>query len=292
MKKIFLALAVCLSFLMTGCGQYIQPGTVGILVNLHGSDKGVNAQVIKSGKVYVTWNEQLYTYQTFTQTHSWTADVTEGSLNDESITFQDKNGTGINTDVSISYSLDEDKITNLFQKYRLGIKEITDGPLRNAVRDAFVLEASTHDVEYIYGEGKAALLEAVLKRVRDQVTPNGIKIENLSLIGKMRLPTAVENAITAKIVSTQEALQVQNQLAKTQAQAAKDVAFARGRADAAAIEAEGIAKKAAVLRNAPELVEWEKIAADKEIALAKISKWNGVGPVTQVEGGQTLTSIK
>ncbi|MDF5919883.1 hypothetical protein P4133_10845 [Pseudomonas aeruginosa] len=57
--------------------------------------------------------------------------------------------------------------------------KITNKFLRNMVRDAFNDVASKLPVESVYGAGKADLLLAVEKRVRDQVAPIGINIERI-----------------------------------------------------------------------------------------------------------------
>lgn len=93
-------------------------------------------------------------------------DPAEGSPNDESITFQTVEGMEVGADVGISYHIDPKKVSNIFQKYRKGITEITDIYLRNMVRGTFVAEASQLEVESVYGKGKNNLLMSVESRVK------------------------------------------------------------------------------------------------------------------------------
>ncbi|WP_219622928.1 SPFH domain-containing protein, partial [Vibrio parahaemolyticus] len=126
---------------MTGCSK-ITAGHVGIKVNLLGGDKGVQAEEVGVGRYWVGVNEELYSFPTFSQNYVWTASETEGSENDESISFQTIEGLAVNADVGITYRIDPTKVSKIFEKYRRGVDEITDVYLRNMVRDALVEKAS------------------------------------------------------------------------------------------------------------------------------------------------------
>ena len=208
MKKIILVLAV---LMMTGCSN-VPPGYVGIKVFLTGGDKGVDSQQLGVGRYWLGINESLFLFPTFTQNHVWTKTNTEGSPNDDSFTFQSRQGLSVNTDVGISYHIEADKVTTIFQKYRKGTEEITNVVLRNSVRDAFNKAGSTKDVEAVYGEGKAALMDEVLKIVQAELGPVGINVESLYLVGEMRLPSSVVDSINNKIQALQKTQQRESQL--------------------------------------------------------------------------------
>lgn len=140
-------------------------------------------------------NEELYLFPTFTQTETWGGE--------EAISFQTVEGMKVGGAVGITYSVSPDKVTTLFQKYRAGIEEITNKFLRNMVRDAFNDVASKLPVESVYGAGKADLLLAVEKRVRDQVAPIGINIERIYYASDLVLPPQVTQSLNAKIQATQ-----------------------------------------------------------------------------------------
>jgi regulator of protease activity HflC (stomatin/prohibitin superfamily) len=209
----------------------------------------------------------------------WTKDKTEGSVNDDSMTFQTKEGLSVNTDIGITYSLDPKKVSVIFQKYRKGVEEITAVYLRSMVRDALVQEASSRAIESVYGEGKADLITRVQNRVQEQTKDIGIIIEKIYFVGDLRLPEVVTTAINAKITATQMAAQRENEVAQSKAEADKLVAEARGRADSrlleAKAEAEAIKIKGDALSQNPKLVE-----------LSAVEKWDGKLP-TYMLGSST-----
>ena len=123
-SKIVLFMLIVLA---TACSK-VPAGYVGVKVNLYGTSKGVQAEELAVGRYWIGMNEELYTFPTFTQNYVWTRSTTEGSPNDESISFQTNEGVVVNTDVGISYHINSKKVTDIFQKYRKGIDEIKNHP--------------------------------------------------------------------------------------------------------------------------------------------------------------------
>lgn len=253
MRKI---IGVAIALLLSAC-SYVPAGHVGVLVNLYGSDKGVQGQQVGPGRYWLGMNEQLFVFPTFTQTYTWSASHDEGSPTNESITFQSVEGLPINTDVGITYHVIPDKVPLLFQKYREGMDEITHTYLHNMVRDAMVEQASQLPVETIYGKGKADFITNVQGRVQAQVNDIGLVVEKVYFVGTLRLPDQVQTAIHAKIAATQKAEQRQNEIA--QAQAEQQIAITRATGEAQAIKIRGDA-----LRENPSLIQLEAV-----------QKWDG-----------------
>lgn len=233
MKKI---LFVCVSMLALAACQKVPAGNVGVKVYLYGSDKGVNAEEVGPGRYWLGFNEELYLFPTFSQTYTWQANA-DGSLG-ESISFQDRDGLVASADIGITYSIDPSKATEIFQKYRKGIDEITDTYLRNMVRDALVKRAGSQALDYLYGAGKAQLIEDVQKDVVAQVEPIGIRIEKIYWVGAIRLPPEVQARITEKNVVAQKTLQRKAEVEQANAEAAKLVAETQGQAQKLKIERE------------------------------------------------------
>lgn len=268
MRNLIILCLVSLCFI--GCSR-VPPGNVGVKVYLLGGAKGVDSVELGVGRYWIGFNEELHLFPTFTQNHVWTRASTEGSINDDSFKFQTVEGMTVGADVGISYAIDPAKVTKIFQKYRKGVDEITDIYLRNMVRDAFVTEASTRQIQDVYGAGKAKLIKDVEKRVRGLCDEIGINVEKIYLIGELRLPTTVMKALNAKIEATQKAQQRENEIQQTKAEAEKVREEAKGRADAilfvAKAEAKAIKLKGNALKNNPHVVQ-----------LSAIDKWDGVLP--------------
>ena len=243
----------------------VPAGYTGIKVYLLGSNKGVDTEVLGVGRYWIGINEELYLFPTFMQNYTWT----RGGLDDESISFQTADGMVANADIGISYSIDPNKVSEIFQTYRRGVNEITDTFLRNMVRDALVQEVSTKSIEYVYGQGKSTLISAVQESVAKQVASIGIKIEKIYWIGEIRLPETVMASINAKNAATQMAQQRQNEVAQAKAEADKKIEDARGVAESILKVAEAQAKANKVLADS---------LTDSFIKYQAVTKWDGVMP--------------
>ena len=262
---------------VTACSD-VPSGYVGIKVNLLGSDKGVADQELGTGRYWIGVNEKLYIFPVFQQTQVWTKSADEGSVLDDSVTFQSEKGLSVNSDISVVYSVDPKKVSVLFQKFRKGIDEITHTFLRSAVRDALVRSAGTKSIESIYGAGKADLITEVERKVRAETADLGIIIEHIYFIGDMRLPPSITAAINANAVASQMTAQREQEVQQSRAEADKKVAEARGEADSTLLranaEAAAIKIKGDALSKNPEVLE-----------LSKIEKWDGRLP--QIVGAAT-----
>ncbi len=279
-KTLLMLMAILvISAMNTACSK-VEAGHVGIKVNLLGSDKGVETEVLGVGRYWIGFNEDLYVFPTFQQNVIWTASKTEGSPNNDSFTFQTKEGLEVNADVAMAYSVNPDKVSVLFQKYRKQLDEITHIYLRNIVRDVLVRHASMHDVEYLYGTGKTEFIKAVENEVRIDMAEFGINIDYISIVGTLRLPKNVVDQINLKIEATQRAQQRENELRETEAEVAKALAKSEGEAQVRIIEAEALAKeiliKAQAQANANNLLA--KSINTTLVQYKTIEKWDGILP--------------
>lgn len=265
MKKrsrfIFMFIAIVMaSISLSNCSK-VPAGHVGIKFYLLGTDKGVDYEELTPGRYWIGINEELFLFPTFTQNYVWTASEDEGSLNDESFNFQDKQGLELNADIGITYHLEPEKVDQIFQKYKRGVDEITDLFLRNMVRDALVNRTSKMEVSEIYGEERATLIDSVQKDVMGQCASLGIIIDKLYWVGRIKVPDIVKTAIEAKINATQIAQQRENELRETEAKAKKQIVEAEGIAKSIIIKAEAQAKankfiNASLTEN---LVRWKSL---------------------------------
>lgn len=266
MIRLMMLIMAC--FIFTSCSK-VPAGNVGVKVYLLGGAKGVDMEELGVGRYYIGINEELFLFPTFTQNYVWTKNISEGSENDESITFQTAEGMPVNADVGISYHINPKMVSAVFQKYRKGIEEITDIFMRNMVRDAFNKASSTKKIESVYGVGKVALLKEIESEISRQCEPIGIIVEKIYLIGNLRLPPAVMKSIDAKIEATQKAQMRENEIQETKAEAQKKIEAARGIAESITIQAKAQANANILLSRSitPTLVEYESI-----------KKWNGILP--------------
>src|SRR5215469_16365286 len=178
---------------------------------------------------YSPLRSQIIEFPTFVQTVKWTRDTSEAHpLNDE-MSLNSKAGMQIYSDVSLSYAIDPTKVPDFYVKYRVNeLENFTHGILRDIVRNSLNEIASTYTVEDIYGVRKAEFLKKVEDMVQAKVTPVGVGVQQFGFIGAPRVPDVIASSITAKARAIQDAERARNELAMTQAEAAKKIAEAEG----------------------------------------------------------------
>lgn len=279
-KLIGFAIGVVILFILSMAFlERVPAGYVGVKFNKFGGDKGVQLEQLPPGYYLLGWNWQVYLFPTFTQNETWT--------DKKAIQFQSE-GMNLVSDIGITYHIAPDKVSNVFQKYRRGIDEITDTFLHNMVRDELVRLAAPMTVEDVYSKRKADLIDSVQTGVQEQVKDIGIVVEKVYWIGSLDLPDPVKNSINAKIQADQIAAQKRNEVAQAKADADKEVAKANGDAQAmlarrnaeaegnlavAKAEAEGIRLRTEALRANPELIQY-----------TVAQKWDGKLPTQMVPG--------
>jgi regulator of protease activity HflC (stomatin/prohibitin superfamily) len=276
------AIALVLFVVTSACMTRIDAAHVGIRVNLAGSSRGVDDIPVVTGWVlYNPLTEQIVKFPTNVQSVVWTADPKEGAAHDESITFSSQEGVNINADIGLSFHIESAMAPHLYLRFRKNdLAELSNGYIRNAVRESFNLVASTMQVQAIYGAEKGRLLADVQKKLQEELGKDGILIDQLTINGALRLPENVANAINRAMEATQLAIQAENKvrqvraeaeqaltLAEGQAEAAR--ARARGEADARLITAKAEAKSNLILRysTSPTVLQYRAL-----------EKWNGKLP--------------
>src|SRR5882762_2982092 len=181
-------LLLCL--LIPGClgtcsYQTINPGSVGVKVNLYGSNRGVQDTTIVTGRVwYNTWSERIYTFPTFLQYKIWTRNGNEGNTIDESITFTSKDGIMCNADVAATYTFEREQIPKIFVTLRETPDQIADTYLRSKVRQAFMDQGTKLTAIEINSSGISILNKEVLSEVEQWTGPMGIHFDSVYVINK------------------------------------------------------------------------------------------------------------
>src|SRR5271166_2375756 len=262
----------------------IEAGHVGVEINLAGKQRGASDIPVRTGWVlYSPLTTQIIEFPTYVQTVKWTRDTNEGHPINEEMGFNSKEGMEIFVDVSLSYAIDPTKAPEFYVKYRVDdLERFTHGILRDIVRNSLNEVASTYVVEDIYGEGKAEFLHKVQAMIEQKVAPVGVGVQQFGFIGAPRVPQVIAVAITAKAQAIQQSERARNELATTQAEAAKKIAEAEGDAKSLVTRAQGEADANRIRQNSltPQLLDLRRI----ENARALIDKWNGQLPT--VETGQ------
>jgi regulator of protease activity HflC (stomatin/prohibitin superfamily) len=252
-----------LSLLLLTSVSKINPGEIGIVVNPFGESKGVEKQEITIGVHFLAPWKSVYKFPTYEQNHQW--------VDKEMFTFQTSEGLPVKAEIGISYHLEQNRIHELFGKYRKGMEEITELYVRNILRDNLNKLSSKMNIEDLFAEKKESFFNQVHKNVNDELEAVGINISHVYIIGKLNVPDVVTEALNRKIEATQKAQQRENELRESEAEAKKIVAKAKGEAESLIIDAESKAKSNALINKSltPELLKWKHI-----------EKWDGKLPNT------------
>lgn len=313
MKKVIVLVIVAIVFVVgsgfaiASCTK-VEPGYVGIRVNMYGNQRGVEDFPIRTGRVWhnpVT--EDVYVFPTYLQTITWTRDINEGSPIDESISFNSIEGASINADVSLSYRVIGEKVPQLFVEFRQPINVITKGYMRSQIRDTFARKASKMRAIDIFGTSRSTLLNEVKSDLNKRLGPRGFEFDTVAFVGELRADQRVTNSINAVIEATQKAIEAENKVRQTKAEADQRVAKQRGESDSRVVEAEArvqVAKQAVLEAQQEAEATLTRARAQAEanetinrsitpqlIRYRSIDQWNGKLPQVTGSGGIPLIDI-
>ncbi|MDP4120519.1 MAG: SPFH domain-containing protein, partial [Bacillota bacterium] len=195
--------------------------------------------------------------------------------------FQTSEGMAVSADIGITYHLNPESIPIIFQRYRRGMSEITNVFIRNYIRDAINKSASKTCIEDLYS-GKEGFFDDIETHVRDDLSPLGIELSRIYLIGRFHFPQNVITALNSKIEANQRAQQRENELREAEAEAKKQIAKADGQARCVIVQAESESKANALLSQSitDELIQWQAV-----------QKWDGHLP-TVTSGATPFIQIK
>lgn len=276
--KAFLATAAIISviILLIASVSKIKPGEVGIVVNPFGDNKGIEKQELTIGIYFLAPWKTVYKFPTYEQNHQW--------IGDEMFTFQTSEGLPVKAEIGISYHLEQNRIHELFGKYRKGMDEITELYVRNILRDNLNKLSSKMNIEDLFAEKKESFFNQVHVNINAELNDVGFNISHVYIIGKLNVPEIVTEALNRKIEATQKAQQRENELRESEAEAKKIVAKAKGEAESLIIDAKSKAQANDLINKSltPELLKWKHI-----------EKWDGKLPSTMAgSDSNVLLNIK
>lgn len=267
-----------LSFvLLLGCGiTNVDPGNVGVEVN-RCSGGGVNQQPLPIGYHFTGPCEDIFEYPVSMQNAAWAGE--------NGIHVASGEGLDIVTEVSLNYTVLQNKAPHIYQKYRKSVEEIENFYMKNLVREAMRREFSKYPANDLYTK-QYELQGLVEKTVREELGKDGFTVENLTL-NRMQVPDSVKISIEARVAATQNAQKVENEIRTFKATADKQVAQAEGNARAAVIEAEANAKVKKLKADAEAyyINQITKALTSTFVDYTRAQKWDG--KLSQVTSGGT-----
>ncbi len=258
--------------------RVIEPGYTGIKINRL-INRGVTREDIVTGFVfYNPIQSSVVVYPTFIQRVAWTQDVHEGTARNEQLTFNTKDSVPVDIDVAVSYQLESSRVPEFYTKFRADqIDSFTHGFLRDTTRNIVAQVGSEYTFDDINGARKEEFLAKVGKELGDNVKSYGVIVQQFGLIGSLRPPKALLEAVNSKTQAIQKSIQVENEVRQAEAEAKKKIAIANG---------EAAANRALASSLDPKLLEWEKL----QIMRQQIAKWDGKMPGV-MGGGNMLLNL-
>lgn len=289
-----IGLLILAAIIGTSCTTRVDAAHVGIRVKLAGSNRGVDDIPQVTGWVfYNPLTEQIIQFPISVQNIVWTKDPHEGSTRDESITFASLEGANINCDVGLAFMIEPKMAPHIYLKFQKNdLMVLAGGYVRNALREAFNIEASQMPVQEIYGSGKGKVVANVRKRLQDQLGPDGFIIDQISL-NQLRLPENIATSINRSLEATQQAVQAENRVRQVKAEAEQAVTQARGAAEAARERARGEADARLITAKAEAKANLILRASMSPIVLQyrALERWNGKLPVMNGSGSLPLLTF-
>lgn len=250
---------ILLVVLFNSC-ERIDAGHVGVKVNQYGDNKGVDDVVAVTGMVfYNPLTTRIYEFPTFIQHKEYKGE--------NSFIVNSKDGSEFSVSPIMNYSVQREKVPNIFSKYRRPLEDIEEGFLKTAVYDAFRLATNKYTADELISN--RAVFEIEVRRLLDnQLLKEGFVINQFT--SNLIYPETFKRSIEAKNNAVQAALRAENEVKTAEAQAKIKVATAEGNAQAmltsAKAEAESNRMKQVTLT--PLLLQLEYI-----------NKWDGKLPV-------------
>jgi regulator of protease activity HflC (stomatin/prohibitin superfamily) len=261
MRNILIGVGVffTLTFLFFSC-ERIDAGHVGVKVNQYGDNKGVSDVVEVTGMVFFNpITHSIYEFPTFIQHKEYTGE--------NSFVVNSKDGSEFHVSPIINYSVQRDKVPQIFAKYRRSLDQIEEGFLKTAVFDAFRLATNVYTADELISNRQKFEIE--VRRILDgELGKEGFVITQFT--SNLLYPETFKKAIEAKNNAVQGALMAENKVKQAEAEAKIKVATAQGNAQAmltsAKAEAEANSLKQKTITPMLLQLEW-------------INKWDGKLPV-------------
>lgn len=262
-------LGIVLSIIQPYKIERVDAGHKGIVVNLSGSDRGVASYQYTTGwVVYNSWFKQVLEFPTYQQHIEY----------DDQVVIT-KGGFSATIKPSFNYSLKPTAIGDMFENLRLGVKEIEQGWLKNAIVGAVNDEANKWEVDSIFSnrqQFEAAIVVECNKRLTKWFDVSQLRTN-------ITPPEALQESIIAKTKAIQQAEASEQQAIAAIAEGKRKVAVAKADSAETVINASAKARAMDLTQQklTPLFVEYKKV-----------EKWDGQLPSTIAGGQGTFLNIK
>jgi regulator of protease activity HflC (stomatin/prohibitin superfamily) len=251
--------------------EKVPVGHKGLKVYTYATNKKGEIETLSVGRHWIAPFRELFIFPTFSQNYTWS--------DKNAMVFQSKDGLTLEANLMIRYYFQDDKIADLFSKFRLGADDIRDTIVRNTIRDQLNRESVKYNAEEAFSTKKSELLDRSFDKIKQELSPFGIVIESMGFIGQIQLPTNVMQAINDKIEAKQIAEKQRSKIETEKALAEAEIVKQEGLAKAKIIEATGDSRANKLREQSltPRVLELRRL----EIQMKQAEKWDGKLPTVQ-----------
>ena len=237
--------------------ERIDAGHVGIKVSNVGDDRGVGKTEYVTGWVfYNSWISRIYEFP-----------IHQQHIDYEEADIVTRGGFRATIKPSFNYSINAGNVADMFQNLRVGVKEMEQGWLKNAIVGSVNDVANRYTVDSIFNhreEFESSIIKECNKRVSQWFNVSQLRTNIVP-------PKEISESIVAKTRAIQEVQVAENQRQVAVADAERKIATAKGDSAQAVIEAAGRA----------EAIKKEQLSLTSlYIEYIKVQKWKGDVPTT------------
>ena len=242
MKKDILMASVLAVLLLSSCA-IVRPGEVGVKQQLG----NLSDEVTLQGPVF---------YNVFTSKIIRTSVQTNDLL--LSLSLPSKEGLSVESDISILYRLEQNKVPNIIRTYGTNYENIISNVFRSASADV----CAQYFAKDMHSGMRANIEKAILDKMASLLSTQGIIIESV-LMKSIKLPSGLAKSIEFKLQAEQDAMRMEFVLQQQKLEADRVIIKAKGERDAQKILAEGLT---------PEIIKLKSIEAFNELSKSANSK--------------------
>ena len=146
-----------------------------------------------------------------------------------------KDASIFSMDPTIAYRIDEDKVCNIFVKYRKGVRELESGYIRTCIYEAYRTCANQYSSDSLMSN-REKFENDVRTRLDATMRDEGFIVEEFT--SQITPPESLTQMINEKNIAIQSALKAENKVKEAEAMAKIAVAEARGNAEAMKVKAD------------------------------------------------------
>lgn len=197
----------------------IDSGQTGIMVNLAGSERGVDEAKVQTGwVVFNRFTKELYEYPAFAQIVDY-----------EQFEIQDKKGELFTADPTVEYYIERDNAKTVFLRYRKNIKALERSAILSEVKNAYKDVCGLYETDSLINN-RPQFEKEVEQLLSKRLKERGFTLSNIQ--SSVKPNNQMQDAINKKNISVQNGLRIRNELEASKAQAEKKIVEAKAEAEA------------------------------------------------------------